>query len=44
MKKTYTTPVILTNGTVVQQTLTTEVGLCEPINQKDCQGSIGFNL
>lgn len=44
MKKTYSTPAILMNGSVVRETLTSDIGLTEPVGRKPQEGSIGFNL
>jgi hypothetical protein len=44
MRKTYTAPAILTNGSVVHETMSIEPGLTEPVGKKPAEGSIGFNL
>ena len=44
MKKTYTTPAVVTNGSVVDETLTSSPGPNEPIGKLKVEGSIGFNL
>ena len=44
MKKTYTTPAVLMNGSVVQETLSQDTGLAEASGFTKQSGAVGFNL
>ena len=44
MKKAYTTPAVVVNGDVVNETLSSSPGPNEPIGHLKVEGSVGFNL
>lgn len=44
MKKTYSTPAVQQNGTIVGETRTSSPGMNEPVGFLRHEGSVGFNL
>lgn len=44
MKKTYSTPALQTNGSVVGETRISSGGQNEPVGFQKIEGSVGFNL